>query len=157
MIQRNSMIPAIRWSPAIRWYPAIQRLTGSMDFDYPKVYGDTSITDGLVSICQEHLRYLAVIPDFLLSSHSVLSWLFTNFFSFNRYISYLANYRWSNWGNATQDVFMLIDAGCRKDESKCPVRNDEDGTEEGQNFAAEQLECNIVSGCLLICTTNAPP
>ena len=37
-----SMIPAIQWSPAIRW------LIGSMDFDNPKVYGDTSFTDGLV-------------------------------------------------------------------------------------------------------------
>ena len=49
-IQRNPMIPnysmipaaAIRWSPAIRW--SIK----SMDFDNWKVYGDTSITDGLV-------------------------------------------------------------------------------------------------------------
>ena len=49
-IQRNPMIPnyslipaaAIWWSPAIRW--SIR----SMDFDNRKVYGDTSITDGLV-------------------------------------------------------------------------------------------------------------
>ena len=37
-----SMIPAIWWSPAIPW--SIR----SVDFDNPKVYGDTSITDGLV-------------------------------------------------------------------------------------------------------------
>ena len=61
MIQRNSMIPnysmvpaiwwpsAIRWSPAIRWPPAIRWSIGSIDFDNPKVYGDTSISDGLVS------------------------------------------------------------------------------------------------------------
>ena len=49
-IQRNPMIPnylmipaaAIWWSPDIRW--SIR----CMDFDNPKVYGDTSITDGLV-------------------------------------------------------------------------------------------------------------
>ena len=62
MIQRNSMIPnysmipaiwsspAIRWSLAIRWCPAIWWSIGSMDFDNPKVYGDTSITDGLVFV-----------------------------------------------------------------------------------------------------------
>ena len=42
MIPNYSMIPAIRWSPVIRWS------IGSMDFDNPKVYGDTSISDGLV-------------------------------------------------------------------------------------------------------------
>ena len=48
------MIPAIRWSPGIRWSPAIRWSPGirwsirSMDFDNRKVYGDTSITDGLV-------------------------------------------------------------------------------------------------------------
>ena len=63
-IQRNPMIPnysmipaaAIRWSPGIWWSPAIRRspairwLIRSMDFDKPKVYGDTSITDGLVDM-----------------------------------------------------------------------------------------------------------
>ena len=54
MIQRNSMIqnylmiPAIQWSPAIWWSSAIWWSIGSMDFDNQKVYGDTSITDGLV-------------------------------------------------------------------------------------------------------------
>ena len=49
-----SMIPsirwtqAIRWSLAIRWSSAIQWSIRSMDFDNRKVYGDTSITDGLV-------------------------------------------------------------------------------------------------------------
>ena len=55
-IQRNLMIPnysmipaaAIRWSPGIRWSPAIRWSNRSMDFDNRKVYGDTSITDGLV-------------------------------------------------------------------------------------------------------------
>ena len=55
-IQRNPMIPnysmipaaAIRWSPAIRW--SIR----SMDFDNPKVYSDTAITDGLVSFCNSY-------------------------------------------------------------------------------------------------------
>ena len=61
-IQRNPMIPnysmipaaAIRWSPSIRWSPAtgwspaIRWSIRSMDFDSRKVYGDTSITDGLV-------------------------------------------------------------------------------------------------------------
>ena len=42
------MIPGIRWSLAIRWSPAIRWSIRSMDFDKPKVYGDTSITDGLV-------------------------------------------------------------------------------------------------------------
>ena len=36
MISSYSMIPAIWWS------------IGSIDFSNPKVYGDTSITDGLV-------------------------------------------------------------------------------------------------------------
>ena len=57
-IQRNLMIPnysmipaaAIRWSPGIRWSPAIRWSIRSMDFDNRKVYGDTSITDGLVYI-----------------------------------------------------------------------------------------------------------
>ena len=54
MIQRNpmipiySMIPAIRWSLAIPWSSAIGWSIGSMNFDNPKVYGDTSITEGLV-------------------------------------------------------------------------------------------------------------
>ena len=39
--------PAIRWSSAIRWSPAIRWSIGSMDFDDPKVYGDTSITDAI--------------------------------------------------------------------------------------------------------------
>ena len=61
-IQRNPMIPnylmipaaairwspGIRWSPVIRWSPAILWSIRSMDFDNRKVYGDTSITDGLV-------------------------------------------------------------------------------------------------------------
>ena len=59
MDQRNSMIPnypmipAIWWSPAIRWSPAIQ---WSMDFDNPKVYGDTSITDDLVNIWNRNTK-----------------------------------------------------------------------------------------------------
>ena len=36
------------WSPGIRWSPAIRWSIRSKDFDKPKVYGDTSITDGLV-------------------------------------------------------------------------------------------------------------
>ena len=58
-IQRNPMIPnylmipaaAIRWSPGIRWSPAIRWSIRSMNFDNRKVYGDTSITDGLVLSC----------------------------------------------------------------------------------------------------------
>ena len=42
--------PAIWWCPAIRWSPAIWWSIGGMDFDNPKLYGDTSISDGLVSI-----------------------------------------------------------------------------------------------------------
>ena len=56
MIPNYSMIPAaairwspgIRWSPAIWWSPAIRWSIKSMDFDNRKVYGDNSITDGLV-------------------------------------------------------------------------------------------------------------
>ena len=44
------MIPGIRWSPAIRWSPGIRWSIRSMDFDNRKIYGDTSTTDGLVSI-----------------------------------------------------------------------------------------------------------
>ena len=40
----------IRWSPVIRWSPAIRSSIGGMDFDDPKVYGDTSISNGLVKI-----------------------------------------------------------------------------------------------------------
>ena len=55
-IQRNPMIPnysmipaaAFRWSQGIPWSPAIRWSIRSMDFDKPKVHGDTSITDGLV-------------------------------------------------------------------------------------------------------------
>ena len=47
-------MPAIWWSPAIRWSPAIWWPIRSMDFDKPKVYGDTSITDGLVSLDKKH-------------------------------------------------------------------------------------------------------
>ena len=61
-IQRNPMIPnylmipaaAIRWSPGIRWSPAIRWSIRSMDFDNRKVYGDTSISDGLVHILYAH-------------------------------------------------------------------------------------------------------
>ena len=62
MIPNYSMIPAaairwspgirwflgIRWFPGIRWFTAIRWLIRCMDFDNRKVYGDTSITDGLV-------------------------------------------------------------------------------------------------------------
>ena len=48
MIQRNLMIPNYSMIPAIWWSPAIRWSIRSMDFDNRKVYGDTSITDGLV-------------------------------------------------------------------------------------------------------------
>ena len=48
MIQRNLMIPNYSMIPAIWWSPAILWSIRSVDFDNPKVYGDTSITDGLV-------------------------------------------------------------------------------------------------------------
>ena len=78
MIQRNSMIPnysmipAIRWSPAIQWSPAIWWSTGSTDFDNPKVYDDTSITDGLVwrTICHHprcHVHICVAAPFFCLN------------------------------------------------------------------------------------------
>ena len=62
-IQRNPMIPnysmipaaAIRWSPGIWWSPAIRWSIRSMDFDNRKVYGDTSITDGLVNLILTNL------------------------------------------------------------------------------------------------------
>ena len=44
------MIPAIWWSQAIWWSPAIWWSIGRMDFDNPKVYGDTFIFDGLVTL-----------------------------------------------------------------------------------------------------------
>ena len=64
MIPNYSMIPAaairwfpgIRWSPAIWWSPAFRWSIRSMDFDNWKVYGDTSITDGLVEIQKHHLK-----------------------------------------------------------------------------------------------------
>ena len=48
MVQRNPLIPNYSMIPAIRRSAAIRWTIGSMDFDNPKVYGDTSITDGLV-------------------------------------------------------------------------------------------------------------
>ena len=42
MIISNERSKGTRWSPTIRWS------IGSMYFDNPRVYGDTSITDGLV-------------------------------------------------------------------------------------------------------------
>ena len=51
MIQRNSMIPSYLMIPAIPWSSAIRWSIGSMEFDNPKVYGDTSIADGLVFMC----------------------------------------------------------------------------------------------------------
>ena len=42
--------PSIWWSTAIRWS------IGSLYFDNPKVYGDTSITDGLVLILEALLK-----------------------------------------------------------------------------------------------------
>ena len=47
-IERNSMIPNYSMIPAFWWSPAIWWSIESMDFDNPKFYGDTSITDGLV-------------------------------------------------------------------------------------------------------------
>ena len=49
-IQRNPMIPNYLMIPAaaIRWSPVFWWSIRSMDFDNRKVYGDTSITDGLV-------------------------------------------------------------------------------------------------------------
>ena len=52
MIQRNLMISGIRWSK-------------KKDFDNPKVYGDISISDGLVS--QEvipYIKQLATLTEF---------------------------------------------------------------------------------------------
>ena len=51
-IQRNPMIPNYSMIPAaaIRWSPATWWSIRSMDFDNRKVYGDTSITDGLVLV-----------------------------------------------------------------------------------------------------------
>ena len=48
MIISNERSKGTGWSPAIRWSPAIGWSIGSMDFDNPKVYGDTFISDGLV-------------------------------------------------------------------------------------------------------------
>ena len=61
------MIPAIRWSPGIRWSPAIRWSPGirwsirSMDFDNRKVYGDTSITDGLLLHSRQKCRFLKFV------------------------------------------------------------------------------------------------
>ena len=43
-----------------------------MDFDYPKVYGDTSITDGLVSVRNEKNSGLAVWDQNVMIFHLVL-------------------------------------------------------------------------------------
>ena len=54
--------PDIRWSPGIRWSPAIRWSIRSMDFDNPKVYGDTFISDGLV-FYHHHRYYYSYWPD----------------------------------------------------------------------------------------------
>ena len=96
-IQRNPMIPnysmipaaAIRWSPGIRWSPAIRWSPGirwsirSMDFDNRKVYGDTSITDGLVFF--HFWTWITVsqrFPVHLIEPHVThKTWFYHNFFS----------------------------------------------------------------------------
>ena len=50
MIQRNLMIPGIWWSQVFDDLKEIS--IGRMDFHNPKVYGDTSISDGLAFLCQ---------------------------------------------------------------------------------------------------------
>ena len=63
MIPNYSMIPAA----AIRRSPAIQGSIRSMDFDKPKVYVDTSITDGLVyKLDQVHLASRTQHIDFVI-------------------------------------------------------------------------------------------
>ena len=82
LTQRNSMIPnysmipvaAIWWFPGIRWSLAIRWSVRSMDFDNRKVFGDTSITDGLVSSGEDSVKLIVVatgmevIAEFLESS-----------------------------------------------------------------------------------------
>ena len=51
-IQRNLMIPNYSMIPAIRWSPAIWWSIVSIHFHNPKVYGDTSISDGSAFLCQ---------------------------------------------------------------------------------------------------------
>ena len=91
-IQRNPMIPnylmipaaAIRWSPGIRWSPAIRWSPDfrwsirSMDFDNRKVYGDTSITDGLVTYTTAWLPALSTSwpHDLVTSWPSLPSWTY---------------------------------------------------------------------------------
>ena len=67
MIPSYSMIPAIWWSPATRWSPAIRWSIGCVDFDSPKVYGDTFISDGLVSYWTRHDHfYLQLYTQFVI-------------------------------------------------------------------------------------------
>ena len=50
MIQRNLMIPGIWW---FQVFDDLKEISiGRMDFHNPKVYGDTSISDGLAFLCQ---------------------------------------------------------------------------------------------------------
>ena len=51
MIQRNLMISGIRW---FQVFDDLKEISiGRMDFDNPKVYGDTSISDGLVWVSKK--------------------------------------------------------------------------------------------------------
>ena len=79
-----SMIPAIRWSPAIWWFPAIQWSPaiwwsiGSKNFDSPKVYGDTSITDGLVWFSNSAPQTAADVGDNCIPTNALLVLLQTS-------------------------------------------------------------------------------
>ena len=47
------MIPSYSLIPSYSMIPSYLMINGIMDFDNPKVYGDTSISDGLVYNCQK--------------------------------------------------------------------------------------------------------
>ena len=65
MVQRNSMIPSYLMIPGIRWSPAIPWSIGSIGFDNPKVYGDTSISDGLVyEVCLHSITFMGSSKSF---------------------------------------------------------------------------------------------
>ena len=51
------------WSKGTRWSQAIRWSIGRMDFDNPKVYGDTFISDGLVNLS---FRFVAAYSTALL-------------------------------------------------------------------------------------------
>ena len=84
MIQRNSMIPNYLMIPSYLMISSYSMINWSMDFDNPKVYGDTSITDGLVASlklpCHWHhmASHKSAVSYFLIILRHLFNWFCLN-------------------------------------------------------------------------------